>query len=197
MTDLQAFNIVSYNCRGFNTSKEAYIRSLLLNSAVLFLQEHWLSENQLQLLDNIDDCFLCAGVSGFDNSDVLRGRPYGGCAIFWKSNIFSSVNVISLSSRRICAIRISSDNFKLLLINIYIPYENQDDTTDDFADQLFIIETLINDNSDCHIIVGGDFNVDFSRNRIHTAMLSSFCTNFLLLPFITLKTQWTIRITLT
>jgi len=44
------------------------------------------------------------------------------------------------------------------------------------ADQLFIIETLINDNSDCHIIVGGDFNVDFSRNRIHSAMLSSFCT---------------------
>jgi len=33
---LTTFNIVSYNCRGFNTSKEAYIRSLLLNSAVLF-----------------------------------------------------------------------------------------------------------------------------------------------------------------
>jgi len=49
------------------------IRSLLLNSAVLFLQEHWLSENQLQLLDNIDDCFLCTGVSGFDKSDELRG----------------------------------------------------------------------------------------------------------------------------
>jgi len=41
---------------------------------------------------------------------------------------------------------------------------------------------LINDNSDCHIIVGGDFNVDFSRNRIHTAMLSSFCANLSLTP---------------
>jgi len=47
-----------------------------------------------------------------------------------------------------------------------MPYENQDNTTDDLADQLFIIETLINDYSGCHIIVGGDFNVDFSRNRI-------------------------------
>jgi len=55
-----------------------------------------------------------------------------------------------------------------------MPYENQDDTTGDFANQLFIIKTLINDNSDCHIIVGGDFNVEFSINRIHTAILSSF-----------------------
>jgi len=49
---------------------------------------------------------------------------------------------------------------------MYMPYENQDDATDGFADQLFIIETVINDNSD-NIIVGGDFNVDFSRSRIH------------------------------
>jgi len=62
-----------------------------------------------------------------------------------------------------CAIHISNDNFKLILINVYMPYENQDDTTDDFADQLFIIETLINDNSDCLIIFVGDFIVDFSR----------------------------------
>jgi len=65
---------------------------------------------------------------------------------------------------------------------MYMPYENRDDTTDDFADQLFIIETLINDNSDCHVIVGGDFNVDFSRNWTHTAVLSSFCTNLSLTP---------------
>jgi len=85
---------------------------------------------------------------------------------------FLQLTVISLSSRRISAIRISNNNFKLLLI-----YENQNDTTDDFADQLVIEENLINNNSDCHILVGGDFNVDFSRNLIHTAMLSSFCTN--------------------
>jgi len=46
------------------------------------------------------------------------------------------------------------------------------------------MENLINDNSDSHIIVGGDFNVNFSRNRIHIAMLSSFCTNLILTPAI-------------
>jgi len=42
---------------------------------VLFLQEHWLSDIQLQTLCDIDTDFQCCGVSGFDNSDVLSGRP--------------------------------------------------------------------------------------------------------------------------
>jgi len=71
LAECHEFTYLVLTCH--NTSKEAYIRSLLLNPAVMFLQEHWLSENQLQLLDNIAVCFLCTGVSGFDNSDVLRG----------------------------------------------------------------------------------------------------------------------------
>jgi len=37
-------------------------------------------------------------------------------------------------------------------------------------------------NSDCHVIIGGDFNVDFSGQRVHTAMLKSFCDNTSLSP---------------
>jgi hypothetical protein len=32
------------------------------------------------------------------------------------------------------------------------------------------------------VIVGGDFNVDFARNRLHTAMLNSFCEDVDLTP---------------
>jgi len=95
MADLQAFDIVSYNCRGFNTSKEAYIRSLLLNSCCLvFARTRVIREpiTNTTNTNNIDDCFfLCTGVSGFDNSDVLRGRRYGTCVIYWRSNVLSSV----------------------------------------------------------------------------------------------------------
>jgi endonuclease/exonuclease/phosphatase (EEP) superfamily protein YafD len=73
----------------------------------------------------------------------------------------------------------TSDAFRLigLLINVYMPYEGDNDRTDDFADQLVTVEDLINNNIDCHAIVGGDFNVDFSRDRLHTALLNSFCGN--------------------
>jgi len=39
-------------------------------------------------------------------------------------------------------------------------------TTADLIDQLCFVEELINNDLDCHVIVGGDFNVDFTRNRL-------------------------------
>jgi hypothetical protein len=36
--------------------------------------------------------------------------------------------------------------------------------TADFTEQLTAIEYLISSNPDCHVIIGGDFNVDFSRD---------------------------------
>ena len=66
-------------------------------------------------------------------------------------------------------------NNRLLLVSVYMPYEGYGDMTADFADQLSEIDSLININSDCHVIVGGGFNVDFATDRKHTAMLTTFC----------------------
>lgn len=66
------------------------------------------------------------------------------------------------TSNRVCAIRMSNDSFRLLCIKTYMPYEGDEDMTDEFTNQLVVIENLIANNSDCHVIVGGDFNVDFS-----------------------------------
>lgn len=168
-------NIASFNCRGYNVIKRDYIRTLLSKVSVLFLQEVWLSDDQMQELGSIDDKFLFTGRSGFDNSDVLTGRPYGGVAILWRSDLSVSVNVLATNSKRVCALRMESDVYKLLFINIYMPYENDDFSTNEFADQLFVIEDICNNNSDCHVIAGGDFNVDFARDRRHTVLLSDFC----------------------
>jgi len=49
-----AFSIGSYNCRGFIAERRVYIRSLLSNLSVLFVQEHWLSDSQLALLGTLN-----------------------------------------------------------------------------------------------------------------------------------------------
>ena len=177
MSELILLTVTSYNCRGFNASKVIYIRSLLPKAWVVFLQEHWLSEGQLSNLGDIDSNYLFNAVSGFDSSKVLSGRPYGGCAILWRSDLNADVKFIETSSRRICAIRMITTQLSLLLINVYMPYEGDEHMTDAFADQLTVIEDIISRNRDCHVIVGGDFNVDLSRTWTHTAMLDSFCTN--------------------
>jgi hypothetical protein len=58
-----------------------------------------------------------------------------------------------------------------------MPYEDDDDQTDLFVEELSRVEALIVNISDCHVILTGDFNVDFSRERLHTALLRSFCEN--------------------
>jgi len=167
--------ILSYNCRGYNITKRNYVASLMAKCNILFLQEHWLSDAQLSLLSSISDGVSFHAISGFGNSEVLAGRPYGGCAILYQSALLVNMCPISVDSRRICAVRVCSDSIKLLLVNVYMPYEDNDDNIDEFVSILTLVEDLIRGNSDCHLVLGGDFNVDFRRERVHTALLTGFC----------------------
>jgi hypothetical protein len=45
---------------------------------------------------------------------------------------------------------------------------------DEFVNVLALVEDIIHGNSDCHLVLGGDFNVDFRRDRSHTALLNDF-----------------------
>ena len=182
MADHISLKIGSYNCRGYNAIKREYINDLLSKVDVLCIQEHWLSDAQLNLIGTINDQFTSTGVSGFDNTEILRGRPYGGCAVMWRQNIGVRVEVITVDSKRVCAVRFITSQWKLMVVCAYMPYEDGEARTDDFVDQLRCIECLVNDNSDCHIVVCGDFNVDFARNWLHTVLLSSFCENLDIIP---------------
>jgi len=43
-------------------------------------------------------------------------------------------------------------------------------TLDEFNIQLATVDGLIDRNPDCHVVLGGDFNVDFSRNWTHESV---------------------------
>jgi len=74
----------SYNCRGFNSAKKQYVTSLLNICDFLLVQEHWLCDEEISSLSSLISDFLSCGVSGFSSDQILGGRPYGGCAIFWR-----------------------------------------------------------------------------------------------------------------
>ena len=124
----------------------------------------------------INKDFLCHGVSGFDSSEVLRGRPFGGCAVLWRSGLAARVEIVDAGSNRICAIRFDCSKWKLLVVCVYMPYESSDEHFDDFCLQLSTVGSLIDQNADCHCVICGDFNVDFLRTRSHTAVLDDFCS---------------------
>lgn len=173
---MDKLNITSLNCHGFNTSKIAFINKCLQTCNVLFLQEHWLSLAQLTQLGDINSDFISTAVCGFKNEKVLCGRPYGGCAILWSRCLDVAIQNIPCDSNRIVAITMSFNDTKLLFINIYMPYEcsNDDSILDEFVLQLSVIANIIDRHQDALVVIGGDFNVDFSRSTIHTRLLSEF-----------------------
>jgi hypothetical protein len=194
-TSYAPFGVATYNCRGYNQFKEAYVRQLLSECNVLCLQEHWLSEAQIPVLSAISKQFLCTGVCGFNDSAILTGRPYGGCAVFWRTDIHAQVSVIDTQSRRIAAIKLNYSSFALLILSVYLPYDNCNADDEAFIDELFYIESIIDRHPNAHVIVCGDFNVDFSRNWRHTQILDDFCDRLSL--SLQSDTATTLSITLT
>jgi len=134
--------LISYNCRGFNSYKSTYVASLLSDCSFLLLQEHWLSDAQMSLLGNIDKNILYYGVSGFGSQSVLSGRPYGGCAILWHSDMRVDIHPVCIDSRRICAVSVSSESWKIIIVNVYMPCDNSDANSDEFMYQLSLIEDV-------------------------------------------------------
>ena len=88
-----------------------------------------------------------------------------------------NVEIIETNSRRICDEKITACQLRLLLVNVYMPHEGDNCVIDEYADQLSITESIIDNSSDRHVVVGGDFYVDLQRTWTHTAMLDSFCMN--------------------
>ena len=125
-SNIDTLNFMSFNCRGYNESKRAYILYLLTMCDILFIQEHWLSDSQLSIFNSINSDFASCGVSGFGNDDVLRGRPFGGCAILWRKDINAIFSVLNTDSRRVCSVVFDNHGHKLLCINVYLPYEDDD-----------------------------------------------------------------------
>jgi len=67
---------------------------------------------------------------------------------------------------------------------MWMPYESDASSTAEFQFQLSVIDTLLQQSPDCHVLVGGDFNVDFSRNWNNTVVLNEYCASTDLFPVI-------------
>jgi hypothetical protein len=106
----------TFNCRGFNSTKCSYIASVMSKCNIMFLLECWLSDMQLNALKCISESVSFHTISGFDNIEILAGRPYGGCAILYQSASIFDASPINVISHRVCAARVcfESTNYCLL-----------------------------------------------------------------------------------
>ena len=89
---IMAINCVTYNCDFIDLFD------------ICFIQEHWLLTDQLHILSSYHPEFAAVSVSGINDDEFLSGRPYGGCAILYRSSLTSSITPLHSISNRFCAL---------------------------------------------------------------------------------------------
>ena len=160
--------ITSYNCNGFKFRNYGYVNEIFKKCDILMLQETWLYNfEHKNFMKEIPNCQYYA-ISGMDDADVSRvGRPYGGVSILWKKELKLTFVPIETNSDRICATHVNNSDCKFIIINVYMP--NDDETEESFnmyGDILSEISSIINIHDESTLIIGGDFNVDSRRTKL-------------------------------
>ena len=170
------FSISSYNCRNFNDLKIPYCKNILKSADILLLQEHCLFESMFSEFLHLGYVDYHA-VSPMDINEPIIGRPYGGCAIIWHSNIDCKIRPVSIDSGRVCAVTMTFENgTSLLLINTYLPCDDRyaGCKYDDTLETLSKITSLIEEHDCDLVIVAGDLNAHFDRNTPHVKAVLEF-----------------------
>ena len=173
----ESMSFVSYNSKGFSENRQRFLLEMIDDYDIILLQEHWLCDDQLGKLHSLHDSYSCHAVSGVDcSSDIISGRPFGGCAIFWKKSIKHNISIIKPNSRRFIAISMTYHDTIILIINVYMPCDARQNV-DEYETILSDISNVILEYKASFVILGGDFNCDLDRTSPITCILKDFLCN--------------------
>ena len=146
--------------------------------SVFFKNTAWLLNDQLHLLSSFHHDFSAVAVSGVNSSEFVCGRPYGGCAILYRTSLSPSITPLQSPSNRFCALKLQDKSgFSVLLINVYMPSSCQPSFLCNYLDILGAIEGFVDSHQCDVIVIVGDFNVDFSRDSASVHLLCSFMSS--------------------
>lgn len=156
-----ALRITTYNCRSVKSSIEE-VKLLCGMSDIVFLQETWLTPDDIGLLQSIHPDFNAIGTSAMSEAlqkGMICGRPYGGLGILWRKSL--SVKPVFYDDPRLLAIDLKCmDNCTVLLLNVYLPYNADSASFDVYCDYLAKIESIFNTHGSVYTAALGDFNAD-------------------------------------
>ncbi|WAR14005.1 POLR-like protein [Mya arenaria] len=156
------------------------------SNQILLLQETWLFENNINLLGEIDKNFNYIG-KGADNDDPILPyqlpRGYGGVAVIWDKSIDHLLNTIKDGNERIQCIEFKSLSHNILIVSVYMPSRGSKKSDLEYAETLEYLYDICEKYKSTHeILIGGDMNVDLSKNECksdkRTLLIKSFIEQY-------------------
>ena len=172
-----SIKISTYNCNSIRRPIATEVLTKLCNeNDIIAVQEHMLPQQDLCHLSRLHPDFIGKGTHTCDLADgPIRGRPSGGVAFLWRKSIDNNVKILKIDDPRFICATITSENVNMMLINVYLPYECNDNV-DEYLDSIGVLTSLVDNAPTHHVCVVGDFNADIHKRRFgqHVAQL---CTD--------------------
>ena len=169
-------NVTSFNCHGIGTSIET-IRQLTTEFEIVFLEETWIYPDEFAIVSQISDEMQSFSLSSMSlDEKLLSGRPHGGLSVMWKKSLSNLIKIMQFDDSRILGIELQSNNFTLLFLTVYLPYEC-DKFYDDYCFYLSKLQCIIDSANTPYVFILGDFNADIQNTSIFGAELLDFCDN--------------------
>ena len=170
--------IGSLNCDGFVWNKK-YVYEFLSDSKtdILCVQETWLLDHQLNMLNTLHEDYIGCGVSGTDSSkELIRGHPPGGTAILWRKDIAHKVKLVKSENQRVCAVKYNDAENNILIVCVYMPCDTGaiNIINQEFEVVTNHIENIISRDVWHNVVLCGDWNCEFKRRSAQVRQLSEF-----------------------
>ena len=157
------------------------IVNLCASSDIILLQETWLCEDELHMLNSIHNNLYACGVSSMKSDEkILCGRPHGGIAVLWNKGISDSVRVDIVNDRLMCA-HLNFNNQSVLLLYVYMPYDDRSQHSDNYELYMSIlgdIHTVAAEASTTSIVVMGNWNCNVHVNSVFGRELKNICSEY-------------------
>ena len=118
--------IATFNLHGFSSSSTYLKDCIQSHGGIWLIQEHWLSEHQLQHLRQLDVQYTAvSGMEDATSSGIYRGRPFGGVSICWSPDMDHVITpIVNHKHKRVVAVEVKTESENLLLISVYMPFFN-------------------------------------------------------------------------
>ena len=176
------FKIASYNCRNLPKRKnDLYLRpdikNLFDNNSIVCLQEIWYAKQDLKFLNSLRNDFIGFGSSRCNDSEKIC-YARGGVAIFYRKDVSKYVKQIETNLDWCNAIEISVESRKIMLINVYLPYQS-DKNKEMYIQSLEAIRDIIDEGSSSSYIIIGDWNANLRMDQrsLFRKPMMDFCAD--------------------
>ncbi|VDI26989.1 Hypothetical predicted protein [Mytilus galloprovincialis] len=127
---------------------------------IYLLQEHWLFDCQLNMLNEIHSNYIGIGKPVDPLPPIQMPRGYGGVAILWRKELDHLISTVKAGNSRIQCIEIEGDP-NIIIISLYLPCKGPTNSTQELLQCIDQLNEIVCTYSNTHqIFIGGDFNED-------------------------------------